>query len=111
MNKTKLQALYDEMSKVDLDGYKDGASKENFVKALEQAATVLADPNTMQKEIDKAYDELETAYSLLEKAADKRQLKALIEATKEYQQEDIYRKSPGESMQKRKQKQKKSITM
>ncbi|WP_159427383.1 discoidin domain-containing protein [Massilioclostridium coli] len=87
-DKTKLQALYDEMSKVDLDDYKDAVSKENFVKALEQAATVLADPNTMQKEIDKAYDELETAYSLLEKAADKRQLKALIEATKEYQQEE-----------------------
>ncbi len=102
-DKTKLQALYDEMSKVDLDDYKDGVSKENFVKALEQAATVLADPNIMQLEIDKAYDELETAYSLLEKAADSKRQKNINKKN--------IQKIPGESMQKRKQKQKKSITM
>ena len=87
-DKTKLQALYDEMSKVDLSQYKDGTSKDNFVTALEQAAKVLADQDAMQKEIDKAAEDLETAYSLLEKAADKSQLEALIEATKNYEQKE-----------------------
>ena len=68
--------------------YCDGAAKENFKTALVNAETVLADENALQNEIDKAYNDLKSAYEALEKLADKSQLKALLDECAGYQKEE-----------------------
>ncbi|MBC5787472.1 family 78 glycoside hydrolase catalytic domain [Clostridium facile] len=87
-DKTALQELYDQVKDTDLSQYRDGAAKENFKTALANAETVLADEEAMQKEIDKAYNDLKAAYEALEKLADKSQLKALLDECAGYQEED-----------------------
>ena len=57
-DKTALQELYNQVKDTDLSQYRDGAAKENFKTALANAETVLADEEAMQKEIDKAYNDL-----------------------------------------------------
>ncbi len=87
-DKTALQELYDQVKDIDLSQYRDGAAKENFKTALVNAETVLADENALQNEIDKAYNDLKSAYEALEKLADKSQLKALLDECAGYQKEE-----------------------
>ena len=87
-DKTALQELYNQVKDTDLSQYRDGAAKENFKTALANAETVLADEEAMQKEIDKAYNDLKAAYEALEKLADKSQLKELLDECAGYQKEE-----------------------
>lgn len=66
VNKSDLQAVYNEMKKVDLSQYKNGKEKNTFRMALEKARKVLADKEATQEEVDNAKAALTDAKEKLE---------------------------------------------
>ena len=92
-DKTELQALYDQVKDTNLDDYLDGLTKENFKTALANAKTVLDDKNALDTEIQKAYNELKSAFEALEEkpseTVDKSQLENLLQQCDSYQQDQF----------------------
>ena len=87
-DKSALQKLYEELKDTNLDQYVDGAAKDNFKTALEQAKKVLDDENALQGEVDKAAQDLQNAYDALVKLGDKTQLKKLLDICETYEEKD-----------------------
>ncbi|WP_270739872.1 hypothetical protein [Massilioclostridium coli] len=92
-DKTELQALYDQVKDTNLDDYLDGVTKENFKTALANAKTVLDDENALDTDIQKAYNELKSAFEALEEkpseTVDKSQLENLLQQCDSYQQDQF----------------------
>ena len=81
-DKTELAELIVQAQNMDLNQYEDGAEKEAFETALQEAVELLADPNAMANDITAAYDKLEAAMQALiplPEAGDKTELKKAID--------------------------------
>ena len=83
-DKTKLQADYDIYSQLNLDNYLDGAEKDAFIAALDNALTVLKDGDAMANEVDAADQALIDAANALILKGDKTQLKKAVEEANKF---------------------------
>ena len=86
-DKTELADLIVQAQNIDLTQYEDGAEKDAFEAALQEAVAVLADPNAMENDITAAYDKLEAAMQALiplPEPGDKTELKKAIDIANGY---------------------------
>ncbi|MEE1491367.1 MAG: glycoside hydrolase family 127 protein [Massilioclostridium sp.] len=83
-DKTKLQADYDIYSQLNLDNYLDGAEKDAFIAALDNALAVLKDGDAMANEVDAADQALIDAANALILKGDKTQLKKAVEEANKF---------------------------
>lgn len=82
-DKSALQIAYDAAVALNLDLYQDGAAKDTFIAARDEAKKVLDNPDAMQAEIDKAESDLINASNALVLQQDKTQLEVVVrQATK-----------------------------
>lgn len=87
-DKTKLTEHYTLYSVYDLDLYIDGEAKDAFTAALEEAKKVIEDRDALEEDVTEADQKLLDAAAALVKKGDKTSLKALIDSTADYQEED-----------------------
>lgn len=77
VNYTELETLIAEANAIDLNEYRE-YGKNEFLSALEEAESILSDPNSLQAEVDSAFSLLETAMSILRLLPDKSHLEELV---------------------------------
>ena len=87
-DKTNLQSHYNLYSALNLDLYIDGAEKDAFVEALENAKAVIEDGDAMEADVVAADLKLLDAAEALVKKGDKTSLKALVDSTADYKKEN-----------------------
>lgn len=81
-DKTELAKLVESMKTVDLEAYEDGAEKDAFKEALEEAEALLTDDDAMELDIEAAIEALEDTFAALKplpEAGDKSELKKAID--------------------------------
>lgn len=83
-DKTELNKVIEEADKKDLDTYEDGAAKDAFKSALEEAKAVAGNDKATQAEVDAAKDALQGAMDKLVEKAPVEPEKADKTALKEY---------------------------
>lgn len=77
VNYAELETLIAEANAIDLNEYRE-YGKNEFLSALEEAESILSDPNSLQAEVDSAFSLLETAMSILRLLPDKSHLEELV---------------------------------
>ena len=87
-DKTDLQNHYTLYSALDLDQYIDGAEKDAFVEALENAGKVLVDGDALEEDVVVADQKLLDAAEALVKKGDKTSLQKLVDSTADYKKEN-----------------------
>ena len=87
-DKTQLQSHYNLYSALNLDLYIDGAEKDAFVEALENAKAVIEDGDAMEADVVAADQKLVDAAEALVKKGDKTSLQKLVDSTADYKKEN-----------------------
>ena len=87
-DKTNLQSHYNLYSALNLDLYIDGAEKDAFKDALENAKKVIEDGDALEVDVLEADQKLLDAANALVKKGDKTSLKALVDSTADYKKEN-----------------------
>lgn len=83
-DKTALQQLVKTAEAVNLNSVQDGAEKDEFIAALEEARSVLANENALNPSIEAAYQRLDAAMNaLVLKEVDTTLLQFLVDETKD----------------------------